>query len=197
VVCFASRARRRVFHDEPTGQHAHRSFRLPARLPLDLRARRGGDRRAHRRPRPWRRGQRLYGRRHLRESRPLRGANPPPRPAEETAGAIGRERRGPLEGGELGGRAGPRGGEADRRGGEARLRDGVALFLCRHDGAGSARLDRAPAARQEVFRFLQLDLHQSRMDGLRHGHGPSCGSRSARDGQVRLRGDRWRRKSTW
>ena len=58
---------------------------LPARLPVDLRARRRAAGRRPHRPRAWRGGQQLHGRRHLRQGRALRGAHPPPRPAAAPA----------------------------------------------------------------------------------------------------------------
>ena len=55
---------------------------LPARLPLDLRARSGGARFPHHRPPLWRGRQQLHGGRHLRQGGALCRAGPPPGPAD-------------------------------------------------------------------------------------------------------------------
>ena len=75
----------------PDGQ-ADRLFRLPARLPVDLRARSRTDRRAHHRPRARRQGQRLHGRRDLRQGRALRRARASHGPAAASAAARRRQR---------------------------------------------------------------------------------------------------------
>ena len=82
--------------DESGGQalrcQADRLFRLPARLPVDLRARSRADRRTHHRPRARRQGQRLHRRRDLRQGRALCRARASQRPAAASAAAHRRQR---------------------------------------------------------------------------------------------------------
>ena len=77
-------------HERPR-QGRDRPFGLPARLPLDLRARRRAAGRRQHRPRARRQGQQLHGRRHLRQGRALRRAHPSSRPADAPAAAQGPE----------------------------------------------------------------------------------------------------------
>ncbi len=65
---------------------------------------------------------------------------------------------------------------------QGRQRSDLALLLRRHHGLGSARLDRSPASRQALLRFLLVDLHQSGLDRLHHGDWHTARPRSARDG---------------
>ena len=87
----AALARRDEPDRPPRCADPDRRLRLPARLSLDLRARGRGARRAHHRPRAWRRGQRLHGGRDLRQGRPLRRARASSRPADQAARAQGRQ----------------------------------------------------------------------------------------------------------
>ena len=75
----------RARRSSPSGS----GLRLSARLPVDLRARGRGARRSHHRPRARRRGQRLHGRRDLRQGRALRRARPPSRPPAASAAPHG------------------------------------------------------------------------------------------------------------
>ena len=124
---------------------------LPARLPLDLRARRRAAGRRPHRPRARRRGQQLHGRRHLRQGRALRRAHPSSRPAAASAAAQGAEGLGPVRAHLLGRRARPHG--RGHAGGRAPLRPGggVALLLRRHHGPRHARRHQPPAPRQALL----------------------------------------------
>ena len=119
---------------------AHRSRRLPARLPRYLRhprhrRERSGDRGA-RRPRPS-----AHPRRPLHEGIALSRAHLPPGAGAAPAQARGRQGRGPLRAGELGGRPGRHRGPpaAHRRARRPQRRGHPALQLRRHHGPGAGR----------------------------------------------------------
>ena len=169
----------------PECADSDRRLRLSARLSLDLRARGRAARRAHHRPRARRRGQRLHGRRDLRQGRALRRARPSSRPPDAPAAAQRRQGLGRIRAGFLGrcARSGCREFlRAEQRYGP---RGGLALLLCGHDGPRHARRHQPPAPRQELFRLLRDDLHQSGLGRLRRRHRQARRPRSARDGEVR------------
>ena len=179
---------RKAPHERPR-QGRDRPFGLSARLPLDLRARRGAAARRQNRPRARRRGQQLHGRRHLRQGRALRRARAPSRPAHAPAAAQGPEGLGPVRAHLLGRRARPHG--RGHAGGRAPLRPGggVALLLCRHHGPRHARRHQPAAPRQALFGHVRHHLHDLGVDRLHRRHRQARRPRPARDGQVRSGGD--------
>ena len=174
---------------KPSQHQADRLFRLPARLPVDLRARSRADRRAHHRPRARRQGQRLHRRRDLRQGCALCRARASQGPAAASVAAHRRQRRRPIPENLLGRRArsGRRKVSASRA--APRRRSRVALLLRRHHGPGDARRHQLPAPRQEIFRLPLLDLRQSGLCRLCRRHRHHCRRRSARNGEIRSGGD--------
>ena len=154
-------ARRGSPHERPR-QGQDRPFGLPARLPLDLRARRRAAGRQQDRPRARRQGQQLHGRRHLRQGRALRRAHPSSRPADASAAPQGAEGLRPVRAHLLGRR--PRHHGRGHAGGRAALRpgSGVALLLCRHHGPRHARRHQPAAPRQALFGDVRHHLHDAR-----------------------------------
>ena len=180
---------RRAPFDERYAPHRAPRLGLPARLPIDLRARRRGLRRPHDRARARRRGQQLHGGRDLRQGRALRRAHPSSRPPDCTrCGGWGR--RAPASSrASRGTRRSTLSPSGSSRRSARRPRGGLALLLRRHHGPRAARRHQPPAPRQEILRRVHDDLHQPGLDRLARRHRPARRRRSARDGEVRLRRD--------
>ena len=144
----------------------HRRFRVPARLPVDLRPGGGGARRrAHRRG-AWRRGQQLHRRGDLREGRRATPNASTTRPADASAAAHRTE--GPAQFRRISW------DEALDRIAERFIADtakhgtgsGLAVLLCRHDGAGAARRHQPAAPRHALLAAEADDLHLAAGDRL-------------------------------
>ncbi len=174
---------------ERSRQGQDRPFRLPARLPFDVCARRRAAGRQQDRPRARRQGQRLHGRRHLRQGRALCRTHPSSRPADASAAPQGPEGLRPVRTHLLGRRPRYHGrGHAGRRA-QVRAGSGLALLLCRHHGPRHARRYQPAAPCQALRGDVRHHLHDDGVDGLHRRHRQAGRARSARDGQVGHGGD--------
>ncbi len=148
------------------------------------------DGRTHR-PRAWRGGQQLHGRRHLRQGRALCRAHPSSRPADcIRCGAIGPKGSGQFAAHLLGRRARPRRRGVPRRPSGRSGREAVwPYYYAGTMGLVHARRHQPAAPRQAILRHVRHDLHQHGLDRLHRRHRQARRRRSARDGEVRLRRD--------
>ena len=170
-------------------RHADRPppLRLPARLPVGVRARRRGDRRGAHRPRPRRGGPSLHGGRRLREGGALRRAHPQPEPADDAAAPHRpqglRRSFAPISWDEALDRTAE--GSAE---GRARARRGerLALFLRRHDGPRHARRDRAADPRQALLALFRRHLHRRLLARLHRRDRHDARRQRRRDREDRL-----------
>ena len=167
-----------------------RPFRLPARLPVDLRARRRVAGRRPHRPRARRQGQQLHGRRHLRQGRALCRAHPSSRPADASAAPHGPEGLGPVRAHLLGRRARPHG--RGHAGGRAHATAPEAVWpyyyagtmgLVMRDG-----INRLRHAKRYSGMYATI-CTTTGVDRLHRRHRQAGRPRSARDGEVRPGGD--------
>ena len=160
--------------------------RLPARLPLGLRARSRAHRwepdRAHSRGD----GADLHGGRGVRQGRALCRAPASPGPPVAAVAPGRREGCGPRRlSADFLGRGARRGGRAaDLRCAAPRRGDGMALLLCRDDGSGAARRHQPAAPCDALFARGFVDLqHAFRFRLARRGRGQArC--RRPRDGEI-------------
>ena len=109
------------------------------------------------------------------------------RPVDAPAVAKRSQGIGGIFAGLVGRRARPGCGELPARRAAIRPAGGLALLLCRHDGARHARRHPSAAARQGLFRLLRDDLQQPGLERLRRRHRKNCRPRSARNGEIRSR----------
>ena len=176
-------------HERPR-QGRDRSFGLPARLPVDVRAGRRAAARRPDRPRARRGGQQLHGRRHLRQGRALRRARAPSRPAACTrCGARAPRARASSSAspGTTPSTSPPRPcSTAERRYGPEAVWPyyyAGTMGLVMRDGIN--RLRHA----KRYSRHVRHHLHHAGLDRLHRRHRPAGRPRPARDGEVRHGGD--------